>query len=148
MEGQQNQLLKSINEANQDLIYNRIDETTVGTVCACGKYSTVDRQPRFTCLQRDGYVMRESKRYKSAVCEGKKKPLHPVSNFLRGIPNKSPCMRGETPRDNEAVINKALQRQNNTGVVESWCAVCKEKSKFKSPRSNEEGNVYRDNRPR
>lgn len=51
--------------ANDDLLFNRVDGSTVETVRSCGALKTVDGSPRFTCARAGGYVMRTTRRCKS-----------------------------------------------------------------------------------
>lgn len=91
--------------ANDDLYFSRIDGGSVETVCACGTYKTMDNNPRFSCAQATGYVVRGSRQCQSQQC-GEKKPgqksspslLKPTSSSLiecatTGQPCESRCDR-------------------------------------------------------
>lgn len=93
--------------AKDDLLFNRVDGSKVETVCPCGASRTVDNNPRFTCAQAGGYVMRQSGRCKSQQCSKKnpnrKSPpkayLKPVSSNLEGVLDTRPSLRAENRRN-------------------------------------------------
>lgn len=141
---------------NDDLLFNRVDGSTVETVCPCGAFETVDNNPRFTCAQAGGYVMRTSRRCKSQQCSEKKPDqknspqLHmkPVSSDLEGVIDLKECLRAEKRR-NRIYLHRALLREKGEGpprptVINSWCCRCKEKTKVGGSHANEEGNMYID----
>ena len=71
--------------ANDDLHLNRVDGSTVETVCSCGAFKTVDDNPRFTCARAEGYVMR-TQRCEPEQCS-EKKPDRKISpqRFLKPV---------------------------------------------------------------
>jgi hypothetical protein len=147
--------LASISGVRQDLIYNRIDGSTVQTVCPCGSYKTIDRQPRFTCAQKDGYVMMERRGCRSQECSAKGQQfMQPISEILRGVRNRKETLRSAEPTDYdiEPLFYPALRKQNDlpstTTVVTLWCVRCKERSAFHSPNSSKKENIYIDNNAR
>jgi hypothetical protein len=68
------------------LVYGEatIDSSTVEAVCPCGKYSTIDSQPRVTCLQQADYVYFNCSRFSSVeVRAGTEKNLIVSLFFLQ-----------------------------------------------------------------
>ena len=134
---------------NDDLLFNRVDGSTVETVCPCGAFKTVDDNPRFTCARAGGYVMRTTQRYKSEQCSEKKPDqknspqrfLKPVSSDLEGVMDLKECLRAEKRR-NGIYLHRALLRKKGEGpqrptVVSLWCCPYKEKTKVGGIHANE-----------
>lgn len=142
--------------ANDDLLFNCVDGSTVETVCPCGAYKTVDGNPRFTCARAGGYVMRITRRCKSQQCSKKKRVqayspqlhLKPVCSDLEGVIDLKECLPAEKRR-NGVYLYRALLRKKGEGpprptVVNLWCCRCKDKPKVAGIHASEEGNMYID----
>ena len=50
-----------------DLIFSRIDGSEIKTVCPCGAFKDTDSNPRFSCAQVGGYVVRQTRHRGSKV---------------------------------------------------------------------------------
>lgn len=108
--------------ANDDLLFNRVDGSKVETVCPCGNFRTLDKNPRFACARAGGYVMRQTQRCKSQQCTEKnpnrnsppKVHLKPVSSDLEGGIDARPSLRAENGR-NRIQWHRAVLRQDGEG---------------------------------
>jgi hypothetical protein len=119
--------------ANDDLLFNRVDRSTVETVCPCGAFKTVDDNRRFAYARAGGYVMRTTRRCKPEQCS-EKKPDHknspqrflkPVSSDFEGVMDLKECLRAGKRR-NGIYLHRAPLRKKGEGpprptVVNLWC---------------------------
>jgi len=139
--------------SNQDLAYTRIDSTVVEAVCPCGQYKILDTSPRFTCANERGYVMKSTRKCRSAECNpngkvrGKyvSKNMAPVSEGLIGVCQNRTSLRAEKrqPLGSSNQCTRVIRSEHDLPsclpAVTLWCVRCKEKTKIQSPFANKEG---------
>ena len=78
----QKKKLDSVTSSNEDLVFNRIDGSTVDAVCPCGSYEVTDTKPRFSCAQPGAYVFTEKAGCHKPECKANKRDhreMKPVS---------------------------------------------------------------------
>lgn len=92
--------------ADKDLLFNRVDGSTVVTVVPCNTSKTIYDYPRFTSARAGGYVMRTTQGCRSEQCSEKipdqryspQLGLKPVSSDLDGVVDLKESLRPERRR--------------------------------------------------
>ena len=144
--------LGSVTSANEELVFNRIDGSTVDTVCPCGDYIVTDTDPRFSCAQPGAYVIKMRRGCRSLECDAKRRAgglrMKPISKQLQWVLNEKTSLRAECQNPIEGLYRAALRPPgvgpSRPTVVSMWCCRCKEKTKLRSPKANDRGNIYVD----
>lgn len=138
----------STKTANDQLVYHRIDGSSIDTICSCGETKAIDRLPRFVCGQPRGYVMRRINHCKSQQCKGRRQYFEPVSPDLSGVPDTESCLRRLKKREKDQPFHQLIRGSGDGPLrpttIELWCCRCKEKTQATGPRANKKKNGYID----
>lgn len=150
---QQQRLLHLNRTVIDDLVFSRIDGTEIKTVCPCGAFKDTDSNPRFSCAQVGGYVVRQTRQCNCAKRDPKSRGgglcgLWPIVPGLVGIHCARASLRAEK-RHGDSAPYRALIRKKGEGpsrpkVVELRCIQCRENTQVQGPRANKEGNLFID----
>lgn len=133
--------LGSQTSANNDLLFNCFDGSMVETVCPRGAFKTIDDNPRFTCAEAGGYVMRTTRRCKSQQCNEKKRDqkrsphvqLKPVSSDSEVVLDFKGCLRAEKQQNCSSPHRALTQKRVRVLRAQQWssCGVVDAKKKPK-----------------
>lgn len=149
----QEKKLDSVTGLNEELVFNRLDGSTVETVCPCGDYMVTDTDPRFSCAQPGAYVVKERRGCRKPECNAKRRgqqqPMKPVSKQLQSVKNDKSSLRATRPNPIEGLYHAVLRPPgvgpSRPTVVNQWCCRCKEKTELRSQKAYYQGNIYVDN---
>ncbi len=149
----QEKKLDSVTSLHEELVFNRLDSSTVETVCPCGDYMLIDTDPRFSCAQPGAYIIKGRRGCRKPECNtkrrGQQQPMRPVSKQLQSVKNDKFSLRATRSNPIEGLYHAVPQPPGINPycptVVNLWCCRCKEKSKLRSQKANYQDNTYVDN---
>jgi hypothetical protein len=152
----QEKKLDSVTRLHEELVFNRLDGSTVETICPCGDYMTIDTDPRFSCAQPGAYVVKVRRGCRKPECNAKRRsqqqPMKPVSKQLQSVKDDKFSVRATRPNPTKGLYHAVLRLPaidpSCPTVVNLWCCRCKEKSKLQSQKANYQDNTYVDNNAR
>ena len=149
----QKKKLDSIIGSHQELIFNRIDGSTVETSCPCGDCRITDTEPRFCCAQPGAYVVKERLGCgkPKSQCKSRRRgvrEMKPVSKELQIVKNYAGNLRATRRNPTEGLYYAAIRppsaEPSRPTVVNLWCCRCKEKTQIRSEKANNQSNMYVD----